>query len=66
MTEPVDVSPRPPAPKVYLGDGVYVRYENNHLVLTAEDGIRVHDIIYLEPDVFGALVTYAQHIGVAR
>ena len=43
--------------KRYLGDGVYVDYDNNvGLVLTTEHGLST---IYLEPLVWGALKDYA-------
>jgi len=33
--------------KVYLGDGVYARYDGFNVVLTAENGVRATDEIYL-------------------
>lgn len=44
--------------KRYLGDGVYVEVENGMFKLTAENGIRATDIIYLEPSVEKALREY--------
>ncbi len=44
--------------KDYLGDAVYVDFDGYGLTLTTEDGINVLDRIYLEPDVFTALVRY--------
>lgn len=38
----------------YLGDGLYVDFDGFNVVLTAENGIAAHDIVYLEPSVFGA------------
>jgi len=45
--------------KVYLGDGVYIEVECGMFKLTSEDGIHVLNTIYLEPDVYHALVRYA-------
>lgn len=39
----------------YVGDGVYVGFDGFNVVLTAENGIRATDVIYLEPSVFDAL-----------
>lgn len=46
--------------KVYLGDGVYVEFDRapNMLKLTTENGIEVTNTIYLEPEVYTALVAY--------
>lgn len=43
--------------KDYLGDGVYVSYNprTQQYTLTAEDGIRVTDTIYMERDQIAAL-----------
>ena len=44
--------------KTYLGDGCYATLEGSTIVLTAEDGIRVTDQVYLEPEVYRALVMF--------
>jgi hypothetical protein len=44
--------------KVYLGDGVYAQFDGYNIALTAEDGVRVNNIIYLEPDVMEALIKF--------
>jgi hypothetical protein len=45
--------------KRYLGDGVYVEMnEAGQIVLTAEDGIKATNTIYLEPEVCTALVQF--------
>lgn len=44
--------------KVYLGDGAYVEYDGSGLILTAENGVYATDKIYLEPDVYAALVAF--------
>lgn len=54
--------------KVYLGDGVYIdicRFSNN-IILTTEDGIDVLNIIYLEPEVYLALVKFVKENGGER
>lgn len=46
--------------KSYLGDGVYVERENDWMVvLTTENGECVSNRIYMEPDVFNALLEWA-------
>lgn len=42
----------------YLGDGVYAVYDGRGVWLTAEDGIRATDAIYLEPEVFVSLTAF--------
>lgn len=44
--------------KKYLGDGVYADVENGMLKLTVENGISVTDEIYLEYEVYLALVAF--------
>lgn len=44
--------------KVYLGDGVYAQNDGFGIVLTTEDGIRVTNEIYLEPQVYQKLLDY--------
>jgi len=44
--------------KRYLGDGVYAEMTIEGLVLTTEDGVSVTNTIYLEPEVFDALVKF--------
>ena len=42
----------------YLGDGVYVAHDGFGVWLTAENGLAATDAIYLEPEVFRALVRF--------
>lgn len=42
--------------KVYLGDGVYIRNDGYHIVLTTENGISVQNEIFLEPIVVDRLL----------
>ena len=44
----------------YLGDGVYVEWDQVGLVLTATDGHRVTDRIVLEPLTYAALTRYVE------
>lgn len=45
--------------KEYLGNSVYAEVnENGQLVLTTENGLGPSNTIYLEPEVFTALVEY--------
>jgi hypothetical protein len=47
--------------KAYLGDGVYADLNTGgQLVLTTEDGTRVTNRIYLEPEVWTALAVFVQ------
>ena len=53
-----------PAPKEYLGDGVYAEVDRfGVLTLTTEDGIRATNTIVLEPQVLSALEAYLKHHG---
>lgn len=45
--------------KEYLGDGVYVEPDCGGLRLTTENGINVTNTIVLEPEVYAALLRYA-------
>ena len=49
--------------KTYLGDGVYVDLNPyGQLVLTTENGIEAYNTIYLEPEVYRALVAYVDQL----
>ena len=48
--------------KAYLGDGVYVNFDGFALVLTTEDGLTVTNCIFLEPDVYRALLGYVDRL----
>jgi hypothetical protein len=52
--------PGPAIPKVSLGDGVYVVWDGTAIKLTTEQGSRVTNEIYLEPNVFNNLVQYVE------
>ena len=44
--------------KVYLGDGAYAQFDGYGVSVTAENGIEATDTVYLEPEVYDALVKY--------
>jgi hypothetical protein len=48
--------------KRYIGDGCYVDFDGYALVLTTEDGISTTNRIVLEPEVYGALVTFVEDL----
>lgn len=49
--------------KRYLGDGVYAQRSHGLLWLSTEDGLRQTNTIALEPEVFKALLAYAEEHG---
>lgn len=46
--------------KTYLGDGVYAQVVTGMIMLTTEDGYAATNTIYLEPEVYAALVRFAE------
>lgn len=42
----------------YLGDGAFVGFDGFNVVLTAEDGARATDVVYLEPRCYASLVSW--------
>lgn len=50
--------------RTYLGDGVYASFNNANgmLRLTTENGIIATNEIFLEPEVYAALVTYVDRL----
>lgn len=44
--------------KAYLGDSVYAQMQDGMIKLTTENGVRADNVIYLEPEVYAALVRY--------
>lgn len=44
--------------KQYIGDGVYIEYDNYGVILTTENGIEVTNKIYLEAEVLNNLNEY--------
>ena len=53
-----DVSPKPPAKREYLGDGVYATFDGYQIWLTTQEGMS----IAIEPAVYGALRNYASDV----
>lgn len=49
-------------PKLYLGDGVYAAHDGFGVWLTAEDGERATDGIYIEPAVLSSLVMWIEKL----
>jgi hypothetical protein len=56
----------PVASKTYVGDGVYADWNRGELILTTEDGIRVTNVIVLEPTVLQSLIDYLRHVRAIR
>jgi hypothetical protein len=50
--------------KAYIGDGVYVDWDGNHLILTTENGIEVTNTIYLSSLEWAALLQYVVPIAI--
>jgi len=46
--------------KQYIGDGVYVEKETDHIVLTTENGIETTNRIVLEQEVWNALLPFVR------
>lgn len=46
--------------KAYIGDGVYVRFDGQRVVLTTSDGFVTTNRIVIEPEVYLALITYVK------
>jgi hypothetical protein len=49
-------------PKTYLGDGLYADFDGYHVVLTAENGIRATNTVYLDPQVLQAFSEYLKSL----
>lgn len=52
--------------KVYLGDGAYVSLEEGTVILTTENGIRISNVVYLEPQVLEHLLRVLVEWGLLR
>jgi len=46
----------------YLGDGLYASFDGNQICLFASNGITVTNRVYLEPEVYAALVSYVARL----
>ena len=59
----IDVSTKPPAGRVYLGDGVYADFDGYQVWIWTSNGIRESERIALEPSVIRNLLDYAKRVG---
>ena len=48
--------------KVYLGDSVYAEMVGGMIKLTTDNGVGIDQEIYLEPEVYNALVLYVERL----
>ena len=56
--------PEPESPyRAYLGDSVYAEDRSYDIMLTAENGVSVNEVIYLEPAVLKKLIGFALRTG---
>lgn len=46
----------------YLGDAVYADWNGHHIILTAEDGVRATDTIYLDPFMVTIFLNYIKRL----
>lgn len=54
---------RAPEVKVYLGDGAYASFDGFSISVTAEDGIRVRERVFLGSEELQRLVDFARRHG---
>jgi hypothetical protein len=57
----IDVSPRPPVPEVYLGDGLYASFDGFQVQLRAPRGGEDH-VVFLEPGVLQAFLEFVKRV----
>lgn len=50
----------------YIGDGVYTEFDGRGITLKANDHVSPTDTIYLEPEVFEALIRFAKRMGMMK
>lgn len=62
MADIVDVSPQPPAPREYLGDGLYAEFDGWQIRLFAHNGISHTNEVFLEPSVLAAFFRYVEKL----
>lgn len=48
--------------RTYLGDSIYVAIENGMLKLTTENGMGANNTIYIEQEVYEALIEYVNNL----
>ena len=62
MGEPIDVTPKPEFPVMYLGDAVYATFDGYHIWLRTSNGVSFTNEVALEPSVLDALDVYRQRL----
>lgn len=50
------------AERVYLGDGLFASYDGYQIRLAASDGVRDHDVVYLDPVTLTAFFRYNDNL----
>jgi hypothetical protein len=63
VEESVSGRPYSGGPDLYIGDGVYAKFDGSGIWLTSEDGASVLDKIYMEPEVVAAFHRFATSKG---
>ena len=48
--------------KTYLGDGLYAAWDGEYIILSAENGIRATDTVYLDAETWAELVDYIDRL----
>jgi len=50
--------------KTYLGDGVYAQYDRSaeHIILTAEDGFQITNVLYVDNIVADRLIEFIKDL----
>ncbi len=48
--------------KQYLADGVYAAWDGYYVILTTEDGVSVRNEIFIDDQVWAALVDYVERL----
>ena len=48
--------------KQYLGDGVYADFDGIHIILSVSDGVQESERVFMDIDVFEALLRYGDWI----
>jgi len=48
--------------KTYLGDGLYADFDSWQIVLTAEDGDRVTNKVFMEPEVATSFLRFIEKV----
>lgn len=62
MTKRIRAVDRKATAVEYVGDGVYAAYDGYGFWITAEDGIKATDVVYLEPYAWKLLARFVQTV----